>query len=406
MATASAMATSGPELGAEFPGFVEADARPASHAAIPSENVAVWCFTTLYRLLASGVELLLGTFAILTFLAILATIPIVQFISLGYLLESGSRLGRLGWRHALPGVRRAARLGGAVLCIWLLAQPLRLISDLHESALLLDNATAARGLGVLFAALTIGVVWHCIWACMRGGRLRSFLWPAPFRCWNTVRAGGWYRTARDSLMESIAGFQLPRLFWLGTRGFTVAAIWLLAPISVLILSTRIAGALGGLCWFVGSIMLFAVLFYLPFAQMNFAVSGRFLDGFQVGLVRRQFQRAPVAFLIAALATFVLAVPLYALKAELLPREAAWLPSIVFVISIWPARMLTGWAIRRANHAPRRRHFVFRWTSFLAWVPLVLAYVGIVYVTQYISWYGAWSLYEQHTFLLPVPFMGL
>ena len=34
--------------------------------------------------------------------------------------------------------------------------------------------------------------------------------------------------------------------------------------------------------------------------------------------------------------------------------------------------------------------------------VALAYGVALYFTQYLSWYGTWSLYEQHAFLLPVP----
>ena len=37
-------------------------------------------------------------------------------------------------------------------------------------------------------------------------------------------------------------------------------------------------------------------------------------------------------------------------------------------------------------------------------PVALTYVGIVSVTRYTSWHGAYSLLEQHAFLLPVPFV--
>jgi hypothetical protein len=33
------------------------------------------------------------------------------------------------------------------------------------------------------------------------------------------------------------------------------------------------------------------------------------------------------------------------------------------------------------------------------------YVLIVFFTQFTSWTGVWSLYEQHAFLVPVPFFG-
>jgi hypothetical protein len=52
-----------------------------------------------------------------------------------------------------------------------------------------------------------------------------------------------------------------------------------------------------------------------------------------------------------------------------------------------------------------RHWLVRQSARLAMLGLVLAYVGIVYFTQYTSWYGLASLYQQHAFLLPAPFLN-
>ena len=40
------------------------------------------------------------------------------------------------------------------------------------------------------------------------------------------------------------------------------------------------------------------------------------------------------------------------------------------------------------------------------IPIVFIYVLMVYVTQYLSWHGVWSLFEQHAFLVPAPMLGL
>jgi hypothetical protein len=39
------------------------------------------------------------------------------------------------------------------------------------------------------------------------------------------------------------------------------------------------------------------------------------------------------------------------------------------------------------------------------LPTAGLYVLLVLLTQYTSWEGVGSWYEQHAFLLPVPFMG-
>jgi len=146
--------------------------------------------------------------------------------------------------------------------------------------------------------------------------------------------------------------------------------------------------------------------HLPFLQTRYAAQNRLRAMFEWGAVRAAFARAPVVFSIALLFTLALALPLYILKIEIVPREAAWLPSLLFVLSIWPARMISGWAYARSQRHSARRHWLFRWTSRLAMAPMVAFYVLVVFFTQYLSWHGVWSLYEQHAFLVPVPFLGL
>lgn len=347
-----------------------------------------------------------GFVALIVLLSIVATLPVIQFISLGYLLESGRRVATGRIRDGFPGVRLAARLGSIAFCSWLLLQPLRLLRDLQVSAALLGNEQAQSRLAISFYVASALVLCHVAWATWRGGRVRNFLWPAPRKLLRALRSGTLYARARDGVYETVLRLQAPRLFWLGLGGFLVAFGWLVIPISILVASTRLTEGPGAVLWMIGSTVLAAALLYLPYAQLNFAMDDQMRAGFDWRRVRGQFKRAPIAFGVAMIATLLLAVPLYLLKAELLPREAAWLPAIVFVLSIWPARVLTGWAIGRAQRREENRHFISRWMSFLVMLPVVVAYVGIVYLTQYVSWYGAWSLYEQHAFMLPVPFLGM
>ena len=184
------------------------------------------------------------------------------------------------------------------------------------------------------------------------------------------------------------------------------ALWLALPISLLAVASRLRPGVAPLVGLLGGALLALVLVQLPFLQARFAAEDRFGAMFEPRELRRRFARAPVAFVIALVFTLVLAIPLYLLKIEIVPREAAWLPSLLFVVSIFPARLLTGWAMGRSLRRERPRNWTFRWLSRLAMVPVVLIYVVIVYFTQYLSWYGVWSLYEQHAFLVPAPFLGL
>ncbi len=155
----------------------------------------------------------------------------------------------------------------------------------------------------------------------------------------------------------------------------------------------------------GAFCLGFVVLSLPFLQIKFAIEGRFRAMFEVKVVRERFRRAPWAFSLAFLLTVVAAIPLYLLKIELIPREVAWLPGLLFVAFLFPARIACGWAYGRGGLRENRRFWLWRGVGRLAMLPIAAAYVLIVFLAQYTSWGGAWSLYEQHAFLLPVPFLG-
>jgi len=341
-------------------------------------------------------------------LAILATLPVVQFLSLGYLLEVGGRVVReRSVSSGFVGVRKAARVGGIVLGVWLVLAPLRFISMMVDSARLIEPGSPAdRGWTMALLLLAPLAALHIIGALLRGGRLRSFLWPRPIRLIKQLMAPGSYATARDAVWDYVVGLRLPYYFWLGLRGFAGGLAWLVLPVTLLAAGQR-APALG----FVGGLLLVGVVMYLPFAQVQLAAQNRFRAAFAVRTLREHFRHAPWAFVLAILCALAFALPLYLLKIEILPREAAWLPSLLFVAFAFPARLLAGWAYARgdrrmATGGLRPRHWFFRHSARLAMLPIGALYVLIVFFTQFTSWHGVASLYEQHAFLLPVPFVGL
>jgi hypothetical protein len=78
----------------------------------------------------------------------------------------------------------------------------------------------------------------------------------------------------------------------------------------------------------------------------------------------------------------------------------------FIVFIYPARLVTGWAVGRARKHERPRFVLSRWSARLLAIPVVLFYLLILFFTQYTSFLGPASLLEQHAFLLPVPFVGM
>lgn len=364
-------------------------------------------FRLVHRI-GSGIEWLFGLGIVLVGLAVLAAVPVLQFLSLGYLLEATGRVARSGRvREGFIGVRTAARIGGIVLWSWLLLLPVRFVSDLATSAAIIDPlGRAAEWWRLGLYALIVVTALHILTAVARGGKLRHFLWPFNF-VWvaRRVARGGYYSEARDAVWDTVTGLRLPYYFWLGLRGFVAAFVWLMVPIS-LIAFGRVGTPVTGAIAFLGSVLLTLVLVYLPFLQARLAAENRLAAAFEVLATRREYRRAPWAFASAFFVTLLFALPLYLLKIEIVPREAAWLPSLVFIAFMYPARLLTGWALGRARRREVPRHWFFRWTGRLPLLPAAAFYVLIVFFTQYTSWNGVWSLYEQHAFLVPVPFFGL
>jgi len=359
----------------------------------------------LGRRVGSGAEWLFGLASLVLGLSILAALPVAQFLSLGYFLESSARVARTGrLRDGLIGVRRAARVGGVALGIMLSLIPLWLASSYAQTAELIDpgGGVAKRwrvGLAIV-SALTFVQITS---ACARGGRLRHFLWPVgmPFWLVRGLRSGGLYAAARDGFWEFVAALRLPYYFRLGLVGFLGTLAWIVVPAGLIAASGRYP-PLG----FLGALILAFVAPSLPFLQVRYAVEGHVSALFSLRSIRERFRRAPWAFAFALMVLLLAAVPLYLLKVEMIPREAAWLPSLVFVIFLAPAHMLVGWAYARSWRRYRPRPWLVRALGRLAIIPVSLFYVLVVVIAQYTSWGGIWSLFEQHAFLLPVPFLNM
>lgn len=356
----------------------------------------------------SACEWLFGVASLWVGLAFLATFPVLQFLSLGYLLEVSGRIARTGRiRDGFIGVRKAARIGSFALGTWLVLWPLRFLSDIWYSAWLIDpNSPTTRGWRVALIMATGLVAAHLVWAWLRGGRLRHFFWPAPFELIGRLTRGGLYREARDGAWEFVVSLRLPYYFWLGVRGFAGAVAWLFLPVLLLVAAFYLPTGLAVLSGLFGGLLLMFVVLYLPFLQGQFACENRLVALFDIGRAHAAFRRAPIAFWISVVIVLLFALPLYLLKIEFVEREVAGVSSLVFVIFIAPGRLLAGWALARGRRREQPRLFLTRWLAWTTLVPVGFFYVLMVYLSRYVSWYGSWSLFEQHAFLVPVPFLGL
>jgi hypothetical protein len=360
------------------------------------------------RWIGSSIEWLFGGLTLAVTLAVFAVVPVLNLLSLGYLLEVSGRVARTGkLRSAFIGFRKAAVFGRLVLGTWLMMLPVRFVSGMWRDAeLIAPGSGPAAGWRVALIILTVLTAWHIVWACLRGGKLRHFFWPAPIKFIRWLRQGGQYESARNTVLDYLASLRLLHYLKLGGLGFVGAVAWLIVPVGILILGSLLPPGGGVLLGLLGGGLLMLVALHLPFLQAHFATENRFAAMFELGAVRKLFRRAPIAFWFALLITLLFSLPLYLLKIEFPPQEIAWLPSLFFVVFIFPARALTGWAVSRARRHEEPRHWFFRWTARLGAIPIVWFYALIVYLTQYLSWHGALSLLEQHAFLVPAPMLSM
>lgn len=382
------------------------DLQPPASLDVPAQVEKRGFFRRVGSGIASTIGWLFGSISLIITLAVLASIPILQFLSLGYLLEAAGRIARSGRvRDGFPGVRLASRLGGIALGTWLVTVPWRLMSLAVIDAELIDpSSVQTLWMQRILATLTVLTPIHVVLALLRGGRLRYFFAPLNlvWFCKRIVR-GNYFGSAWNSVVATVRDVQPVHYFWLGVRGYVGALLWLVLPSRLYAIGTTpktaVLGILGGI------LMTFAVL-YVPFLQVHFAAENRFRAMFELREVRKRFIYSPIAFFISFLFALIVVLPLHLLKIELVPRDAMWLPALVFIVTIFPLKVMTGWAYgrsRRREAAEKRTWFVTRLACRTLMVPVALFYALIVFFTQYTGWHGVKGLYEHHAFLLPVPF---
>lgn len=348
-----------------------------------------------------------GLASLVVLLAVLSVVPIVNFYVLGYLLEAEGRVARTGkLRKAFPLLSVAPRIGSIALGLWLWMIPLRLLSSFAGDALLISpNSTVSRGWQTAtgFASVLIGL--HLILALARGGSLGCFFRPIKNALWlkNQLRSGNYWQQAEDHRKRFVASFHVQHHFVLGVKGFLGALWYLILPTACFAAANSSKGG-GIVLTIIGGFWLVFVFRLLPFRQASLAARGTIADMRDKQLAKRIRSHAPIASFLAILFTFALALPLYLLKIRLLPQDAMWVASLVFIVSIYPARIITGWAwsrgMRPGKHKSGRP---LRWTMGLLSFAALVAYTFLLFFMQDISEHGKLALFEHHAFLLPVPF---
>lgn len=388
------------------PAYPEAEAPVLTEPTPPRRG---WC-RRAGALGARGARASFQAFWLITLLAVMTALPVVQLIAFGYLLDVAGRLtqGRT-IREALDWLRPAGQLGLAVLATFLVSLPIGLLGHLATvGEVISPGSVEARNLRIGAFLLVVAGTIYLGWAWARGGRWWHYLWPQPKRFLREAWRPSLWAAAADRFWDWMVAWRVGGRFWLGLRGAVATLVWLV-PATVIISANRhgttgLAGLVGGIAF----VMLGVALLYLPMLQANFAAQGRVRAMFEVRRIRRDFRRAPWAWLTAMTLTLVfLPIPLYLLKIEPPPPELVWLPTWMFIAFMLPARIACGLALRRARRLPDPQGWLAglsRWSARLLCVPVVAVYLLFVFLSQFTSWDGLQTWVHQHAVLVPAPFV--
>ena len=349
----------------------------------------------------------IGLVSLVVLLAIVAAIPVVNFLALGYMLEAEGRVVRSGrLRDGLPFAGALPRLGSIVLGSWAWLLVVRLVTQAAaDAALVGPGGPAAVGWQWAQTVAVAAVGLHLVAALFAGGGLVAFFRPIRNlrRLAAAVRAGTAWGTAADALQRGVDRIAPGRLFWLGLRGFAGGLLWLFLPTALFAALRDTTKPIGVVAMLVGGGLLAVVLTWLPFLQARFAAEGRLRAFRDVAAVRELWRRGPIAMLLAVVVLYALSLPLFLFKVIVPPRDAVLFLTPIFILTIYPARLVVGWATHWAATRPRRRWLLVRWPATALLLPLLAIYLFLLFFTPAIDALGRSVLFDHHAILLPTPF---
>lgn len=351
-----------------------------------------------------------GTAAIVVVLSILAAIPALNLLVLGYMLDAQKRVavsGRL--RDGFPLLQLAPRLG--VICFFtlLFLIPVQLLSTHANAALIVRAGSESSSQGLIGVLRTVQFLTavHLILAIGRGGSVGCFLRPIKNVRWilSQLFSGQYPRTLDQWAGEALAIMRPGYHFILGLKGVFGAIIWLLIP-SALLVAYSAPGRtspLFGVLSFFGALMMIPVVAWLPSLQIHQAVTGRFAAIFEVGAARKIIRRAPIAWMFTTTLLYAMTLPLYLAKVRLPPADAFLFLTPIFVLLTYPARIAVAWAWHRGSLRMQWALLPVRFASRLIMFGVLAIYVGFLFVTPTISELGKAAPLENHAFLSPIPY---
>jgi hypothetical protein len=355
-------------------------------------------------------KLLMGCSCLVVALAVLAAIPGLNILTLGYLVEPQRRVavsGRL--RDGFPLLCIASRLGTLVFFTLLFCIPIRIQATRLSDALVILGPAHPRTLQM--QAILTGLQWligvHLLISILNGCTAGCFL--RPLRNLKWLWKSLWTASGR---MQFAAGLNaildllrpVPH-FMMGLRAFFGAICWLIIPTSMLVAysAPERRQPIFGLISFLGVLVMIPVAAWLPLLQVQQAVTGRFRSIFAFREVRRIICGAPWAWAGSTVILYAMTFPLYLGKIRLPPQDALLILTPFFILLTYPARILVAWAWHRGHSRPSAAGKFQRRAVKLLMFPLLAAYCGFLLLTPFVSELGRNAPFENQAFLGPVPY---
>jgi hypothetical protein len=354
-------------------------------------------------------EAIAGVVCMITLLVVAAAIPVVNLLTLGFLLEVEGRVARTGrFRDALPLLPAARRLGVATMWVVLLLVPIRWLGIAANDAWLISPGSGRSWLWIvgLVAAAFLAAV-HLLLAIANGAGFWAFLRPINnLRLLRTrlMQADFWATTAAV-LTEFVAALQLALHARLAAFVYAGVYLWVAIPTFMFTVVADSPGTWERLLTIGGGICLIPALMWLPFLLAHCVAERRFVALFEIGKVCVMFRNAPFTFTMASIApyaaAFVLLFYCAKWKAELPPHETIWDVMLIFLITAYPARVLLGWAYHRAQTG-RRTWLVWRCANLALLGIAIGVYVLLLYMVETSGLLGRQAVWQHHALLLPFP----
>ncbi len=351
-----------------------------------------------------------GTVCLILILAILAAVPGLHILTLGYLVDPQKRVATTGrLRDGFPLMVLAPRLGVIVFFSLLFLIPIRLqATRVSDAAVILGESHArvlqmANVLGILQTVIAV----HLMLAISRGGTPGCFIRPIKNVRWflqKTFTSRG--RSEVSLGIEEVLKIIRPvDHFWLGLKAFFGAVLWLIIPASLLVAYSapaRISPGYG-FASFLGVMLMIPVTAWLPMLQVHQAVDGRFRSIFSIRAARQVIRNAPVSWMLTTVLMYAMTFPLYLAKIRLLPADALLVLTPFFILLTYPARVLVAWAYHRGMRQDQPAYWPMRWGARTLMLPLLLAHAIFLFFTPAISELGKNAPLENQAFLGPVPY---